>query len=744
MPEQLTGLVTKIAFHNPETGFLVLRAENESEGEFVAVGNSPLLTEGNTYTFLGEWVDHPRFGPQFKFTQAELQLPASTEGIVNYLASGLFPGVGMATAKRLVGVFGEETLKVIAEEPHRLEEVPGIGPAKAKAIAEAYSSQVQGEEAFLFLYGLGLSGGLVAKLYNHYGDSVQEVISVNPYRAAEEVEGIGFKTADKIAAHLGLPSDSPERLRAGLFYTLERAAEEGHLYLPESELLSTCSDLLGVEPERLATVLADLAQEFSLAYDYDDAGESLYYLPSLYFAERGSAGRLVSLLFAKSDPVSVDVARVVGDFEAELGFPLAPEQTQAIKASLDEKVLIITGGPGTGKTTIIRGIIQLLEGAGLQLALAAPTGRASKRLEETCYREAKTIHRLLEYAYTEQEGMVFGRNEDNPLTVDALIVDEVSMLDLPLFYSLLKALKPGTRLILVGDEDQLPSVGPGNVLRDLIASKVVPVVKLNKIFRQGETSQIVVNAHRINQGLLPETKGRGGDFFHLREADPRRVEALIKELVTERIPKTYQVDATTDIQVLSPMRRGIAGVDNLNNVLRDALNPPGPLKAELTVGSKSFRTGDKVMQTKNNYQKNVFNGDIGRITAINRESGEVVVTFADQQREVVYIRSETEELTLAYCISVHKSQGSEYPVVIFPLLTQHYVMLQRNLLYTAITRGRDLVILIGPDKALSLAVNNNRTVGRNSRLQKLLAKKARKWRVVAEETGMAQPTLTSY
>lgn len=716
MAEELTGLVTKITFHNPENGFIVLRVENPSEDEFVAVGYLPEATEGSTYTFTGEWDDHPRFGPQFKFSRAELVLPTSAQGISNYLASGLFPGVGPAIAEKLVAAFGEKTLEVIAEEPERLQEVPGIGPVKAEAITAAFARQVSGEKAFLYLYGLGLSSGLVAKLYNYYGDSVVDVISQNPYQPAEEIEGIGFKTADKIAGRLGLPSDAPSRLRVGLLFVLYEAAEDGHTFIGEQELYTAAADLLGISPELLEEILAELHQDGLVVREQVD-GAGVCYLPALYYAERGCSERLASLLLAESEPLVVDQGRIIGDFEAELGFTLAPEQVEAIKASLQHRVLIITGGPGTGKTTIIRGIIQVLEGSGLRLALAAPTGRASKRLEETCFREAKTIHRLLEYAYTENAGMAFGRHEANPIEADAIIVDEASMLDLPLFYSLLRALAPGTRLILVGDEDQLPSVGPGNVLGDLIASNVVPVVKLTKIFRQGEASQIIVNAHRINQGKLPISNNREGDFFHLPEHEPHKVLSLIVELVTKRLSNTYPLDPTQDIQVLAPMRKGIIGVENLNRVLRDALNPLSPLKPELTVGNRAFRLHDKVMQTKNNYQKNVYNGDIGKVSGVNTDSGELLVLFSDgEHREVVYTRGETEELTLAYAISVHKSQGSEYPVVIFPLLTQHYVMLQRNLLYTGITRGRQLVILIGPTKALQIAVQNNQIQKRNSLL----------------------------
>ncbi|NLY54913.1 MAG: ATP-dependent RecD-like DNA helicase [Firmicutes bacterium] len=741
----MTGLVTRVSFHNPENGFTVLRVENAAEGEFVAVGNLPEVSEGNTYTFIGDWTEHPRFGPQFKFTQAKLELPTTETEIINYLASGLFPGVGPSTAKRLVEAFGTETLNVIRDQPKRLLEVPGIGPAKAEAISKAYAEQVAGEKAFLFLYGLGLTGGLVSKLYSHYGDAVEEVITRNPYQAAEEIEGIGFRTADRIAARLGFPNDAPARIRMGLLYTLQRAAEDGHVFLTEPALLDGAAKLLELATDALVPVLDELCSEQAIIREYDPPADAVCYLPPLYYAERGSAGRLVSLLFNTAEPIQLDHQQLIGSFEAELGFELAPEQVEAIVASLSQPVLIITGGPGTGKTTIIRGIIQLLEGSGHRLALAAPTGRASKRMEETCFREAKTIHRLLEYAYTEAEGMVFGRNEDNPLEIDALIVDEASMIDLPLFYSLLRALAPGTRLVLVGDEDQLPSVGPGNVLRDLIASGVVPVVRLSKIFRQGETSQIVVNAHRINRGQMPVLNQKEGDFFHLPESEPEKVLRLILDLVTDRLPKTYQLDPTQDIQVLAPMRRGLIGVENLNTVLRDALNPPSPLKAELTLGTRTFRYLDKVMQTKNNYQKSVFNGDIGQITGVNPDTGEIIVTFSDaDEREVVYTRSEAEELTLAYCISVHKSQGSEYPVVIMPLLTQHYVMLQRNLLYTGITRGKKLVVLIGPVKALQIAVKNNRIQGRNTRLGQLLSTKAAKWSLVAQESGNIKQVITSY
>ncbi len=745
MAEELTGLVTRVSFHNPENGFTVLRVENAAEGEFVAVGNLPEVSEGNTYTFIGDWTEHPRFGPQFKFTQAKLELPTTETEIINYLASGLFPGVGPSTAKRLVEAFGTETLNVIRDQPKRLLEVPGIGPAKAEAISKAYAELVAGEKAFLFLYGLGLTGGLVSKLYSHYGDAVEEVITRNPYQAAEEIEGIGFRTADRIAARLGFPNDAPARIRMGLLYTLQRAAEDGHVFLTEPALLDGAAKLLELATDALVPVLDELCSEQAIIREYDPPADAVCYLPPLYYAERGSAGRLVSLLFNTAEPIQLDHQQLIGSFEAELGFELAPEQVEAIVASLSQPVLIITGGPGTGKTTIIRGIIQLLEGSGHRLALAAPTGRASKRMEETCFREAKTIHRLLEYAYTEAEGMVFGRNEDNPLEIDALIVDEASMIDLPLFYSLLRALAPGTRLVLVGDEDQLPSVGPGNVLRDLIASGVVPVVRLSKIFRQGETSQIVVNAHRINRGQMPVLNQKEGDFFHLPESEPEKVLRLILDLVTDRLPKTYQLDPTQDIQVLAPMRRGLIGVENLNTVLRDALNPPSPLKAELTLGTRTFRYLDKVMQTKNNYQKSVFNGDIGQITGVNPDTGEIIVTFSDaDEREVVYTRSEAEELTLAYCISVHKSQGSEYPVVIMPLLTQHYVMLQRNLLYTGITRGKKLVVLIGPVKALQIAVKNNRIQGRNTRLGQLLSTKAAKWSLVAQESGNIKQVITSY
>lgn len=710
---ELEGVVERITFYNEENGYTVARFKTATE-QLTVVGVLPNISAGESLRLGGEWTLHPTYGRQFKVETFEILPPVTVEGIERYLGSGLIKGIGPVTAKKIVATFGLETLKVIAETPERLQEVEGIGPQKAEKIRTALEEQQQIQRMMVFLRGVGITPALATKIYRHYGEQAAAVIQENPYRLADELFGVGFKTADHIAGLLGKKDPTAlERVRAGVLYFLRKETEDGHVYVPLAAFVDSVGKELAAPEEVVHRTIAALEEEKAVIVE----AKRLYLAP-FYWFERKVAAKLLKLLQMR--PADRPLL-----FPAEELKTLTFEQRLAVEKALQEGVLMITGGPGTGKTTTVRSLIRLCQLRGEKVLLAAPTGRAAKRLKEATGEEAKTIHRLLEFGYTPGSGLRYGRNENRPLEADIVIIDEVSMVDLPLFYQLLKALNPGTRLVLVGDQDQLPSVGPGSVLRDLITSNAIPLVRLQTIFRQAKESKIVTNAHRINAGKMP-TFQKASDFFFINAAAPEQIVDEIIRLVTVRLPRYLKCDPVEDIQVLSPMRKTTTGVENLNTLLQQALNPGGGAGAEVRFGERVFRRRDKVMQIRNNYGKMVFNGDLGQIVEIDPEEQVLTVAFTDEQEErlVTYAYEELDELVLAYAISVHKSQGSEYPVVVMPVTTQHYILLQRNLLYTGITRAKKMVVLVGTKKALAIAVQNNRIEDRYSWLAPTIAELA--------------------
>jgi len=709
MSEELEGVVESLLFSSEDSGYAVVRLR--SGGQVVtAVGNLTAPIPGERLRLTGHWTNHPRFGAQFAVEAYESHAPATVEGIERYLASGLIPGIGAELARRIVQAFGAETLEVLERRPERLSEVEGIGRKRAAALTSAWREQREIRKVMIFLQSYGAGPALAARIYKRYGDRSIAVVQENPYRLALDMSGVGFLTADRIARGIGIATDSPARAQAGVLHSLEETSGEGHLYYPRTALIQRCQKLLEIDREIIAAAVEELGRQGRLVIE--DRPDPAVYLPAFHAAETGIALLLTRLLAAPRDTRDMDTEKAEAWVQGQMDIVLADKQREALRTALESKVSVITGGPGTGKTTIIRALLLVLKRAGVRFLQAAPTGRAAKRMQQADGEEASTIHRLLEYSPREGE---FKRNPGNPLECQVLILDEASMIDALLMYHLLKALPPSSSLLLVGDADQLPSVGPGCVLNDVIRSDRVPVVELNEIFRQAEASQIVVNAHRINIGLMPQQE-EDGDFFFIRQENPEEVVRLILKLCRERIPARFGLDPVEDIQVLSPMHRGPAGVTNLNRVLQEALNPRA---VELAYGEQRFRPGDKVMQVRNNYDKDVFNGDIGRVEAIDPEARTVTVRYED--RRVLYEATALDEITLAYAVSVHKSQGSEFPAVIIPVLTQHYLLLQRNLLYTAVTRGKRLVILIGTRKAVAIALKNADTHERYSGLRARLA-----------------------
>ncbi|MFQ5795412.1 MAG: ATP-dependent RecD-like DNA helicase [Candidatus Bipolaricaulia bacterium] len=718
----LRGTLERIVYENEETGYTVARLSSPQHrtGLITVVGNLASATPGEHLLLEGWWTNHPKYGRQFKIEAYRTVAPTTVAGIKKYLGSGLINGIGPVMADRITNHFGLHTLEVIETDPKALKQVHGIGPKRIRLIIAAWNEQKEIQEVMLFLKTYDVSTTYAIKIYKTYGQDAISIIQENPYRLAEDIFGIGFKTADQIAARLGLAKDAPGRLRAGIEYLLYRASDEGHVYLPRSQLMDRCMEMLEVEVDKLQPALDTLVQADKLVVDEEtEAGAKAVYLTPFYYAEVGVANRMRRI---SSTTLNLHIDRDRGhsplflpDLERRVRLEYSPKQQEAIANALTCKVLILTGGPGTGKTTTVRGIIQLFDGLGLKIALASPTGRAAKRLSQATGRDAKTIHRLLGYA--PHSG--FAVNDRNPLNVDVIIIDEASMIDLTLMNNLLKAIRPTATLILIGDVDQLPSVGAGNVLRDLIDSRTVEVIELKEIFRQARHSQIITNAHRINDGKFPDlTETPHGDFRFVEEEDPQRVAVRIEAWVTERLPNDYGYDPFADIQVLSPMYRGAAGADRLNQQLQEQLNPDSGegKRIELPYVDKKFRLGDKVMQIRNNYEKEVFNGDIGRVVAVDRAQQQVQVHYPDRGR-ISYALTDLDELVLAYAITIHKSQGNEYPAVVFPLLTQHYLMLQRNLLYTAVTRAQQLVVLVGSKKAVGIAVNNDKPVRRYSKLK---------------------------
>lgn len=714
--ESITGTIEKIVYRNEENGYVIAKINIEKNEEKLAtiVGNMASVNIGETYELKGEWVNNPKYGWQFNFEHYQLILPTSLLGLKRYLGSGLIKGVGPVTADRIIKHFGSKTLEVMENDLQRLTEVEGIAEKRIKVISKSWEEQKEIKRVMIFLQSYQITTGYAVKIYKTYGNAAIEKLKENPYRLVDDVFGIGFKIADRIAQNLGIEPTSPARIKAGIKYILNELANQGHCFGVINEIIEKGSELLEVEESLVEKALDILKNDNEIIMQEDRVWLLLY-----YFAELGVSKKLIELLKFPQQLINLDVQKKIRYLEKKYDFSFAEEQKEAIQKVLLNRVLVVTGGPGTGKTTTTLGLIELFEELELKIILAAPTGRAAKRLNETTGREAKTIHRLLEYS---PKSGTFTRDAENPIRTDVIILDEVSMIDILLMNSLLKAVLPGTFLILIGDVDQLPSVGPGNLLKDIIDSETIPVVRLTKIFRQDWRSLIIVNAHRVNEGKYPIIKGeRERDFYFIEEEDPQVAAQKIINLCTVRLPSKYKIDPVDDIQVLSPMYKGEIGADNLNYSLREALNSKGK---EIKYGNYSFRVNDKVMQIKNNYDKEVFNGDIGRIKNIDVEEHILEVNF--YERKVGYDFSELNELVLAYAITVHKSQGSEYRIVIIPVMTQHYLLLQRNLLYTGITRAKEMVILIGTKKALWIAIKNNKTFHRNTSLKERLREISKK------------------
>ena len=711
--EYLRCVVERITFQNEQNGYTVLKCAERSRSDLVTVvGTMPDTHVGSVLELGGSWRADPKYGRQFVVETFSETLPATVYGIEKYLGSGMIRGIGPKYARRIVKAFGAETLQIIETDPDRLLEVEGIGRVRVERIKESWVEQKEIKNIMLFLQGHDVSTAHATRIYKTYGNESIRVVRENPYRLADDIWGIGFKTADTIAAKLGFEHDRYERLRSGLTYTLNRLADEGHCYATREQLLKTGCELLEVAEEKLRAALeemisaGDVKTEMLPPEDGAAEAQTAIYLPPFYFAEVGCARRLRQIIDSPRRIATLQESLPVSERSGKT-VAYDPVQMEAIRAAVRSKLLILTGGPGTGKTTTTMGMIAAFRAAGAKLLLAAPTGRAAKRLSEATGTEAKTIHRLLEVKPPEG----YQRNEENPLEGDVLIVDECSMIDLMLMYNLLKAVPDGMSLILVGDVDQLPSVGAGNVLRDLIESGAFPVVRLTKIFRQAQESRIILNAHRINRGQMPDiSNGKNTDFFFIERETPEAAAQEIVNLVQKRLPGYYGVPSSA-VQVLSPMQRGIVGAGNLNQLLQQAVNPG---EDGLRRGGVLFRLHDKVMQIRNNYDKEVFNGDIGEVTGIRPEDRELTVTF--DGRDTVYDVTELDELVLAYATTIHKSQGSEYPIVILPILMTHYVMLQRNLLYTGVTRAKKALVIVGTRKALGTAVHNWTVTRRNTLL----------------------------
>lgn len=702
---KLRGVVEHITYQNPENGWSVMKVKVKDYKDLVTLTGSLLdVPVGSVLLCEGQWKVDARYGQQFVVESWEEVMPATIYGIEKYLGSGLVKGIGPAYARAIVSRFGLETLDVIENDIERLLEVPRLGRKRMEKIRESWEKQKDIKEVMVFLQGYGVSTAYAAKIYRQYQKDSIKTVKENPYQLADDIWGIGFKTADSIASKIGYGNSDPRRCRSGILYTLNQLAEEGHVYAEPEQLVTTAKELLQADEEPIRKAVAGMIEAKDLIADND-----VLYLPPFYHAENGSAKRLTTLL-SESLFMAAEEAVPYGN-QPDNGIVYDEVQQAAIRQALESKVMVLTGGPGTGKTTTTQGIIAAFKSRGMQILLAAPTGRAAKRMTEATGMEAKTIHRLLEY--NPMDG--YKRNDENPLEGDVLIVDECSMIDIMLFYNLMKAIPESMRLILVGDIDQLPSVGAGNVLRDIIDSRQIPVVRLTRIFRQAQSSRIVMNAHAINAGQFPNiSNGRNTDFFFIKAEDAETIPQLIVSLVRDRLSKTYGYKPK-EIQVLTPMQRGNVGAGNLNTELQSALNPSEPA---LTRGGYTFRQGDKVMQIRNNYDKNVFNGDIGYVNAV--DTTERTLTVIYDGRLVEYDVSELDELTLAYAVTIHKSQGSEFPVVVIPVTMKHYVMLQRNLIYTGITRAKKICVLVGTTKALAYAIKQNTVSKRNTKLKERL------------------------
>ena len=720
---QLKGHIERVTFSSEETGFSICKLKVKDQRNLVAIVGTMLNPNpGEFVEVQGKWIMHPKFGNQFKIHQYKTLVPATQSGIQKYLGSGLVKGIGPVMAKRIVKKFGIKSLDIIEKDIERLDEVQGIGKKRIIMIKTAWDEQKEVRSVMLFLQSHGVSPAYAAKIFKTYGQDSINIVKENPYRLAQDIFGIGFITADNIAQKLGIEKDAPQRIEAGLEYVLHQLADKGHVCYPYKELCDKIQEMLEVEFNLVLKAVADsftadriVIEDINETIQSFQENRKLVFLKKFHVCETGISHNFKRIKNASKSIRTIDSGKAVEWIKGQIKMTLAKQQELAVKKALEEKVLIITGGPGTGKTTIINAIIKILKKAGAKILLAAPTGRAAKRMSETTWEYAQTIHRMLDYSMKKHG---FKKDNKNPLKCDVLIIDEASMIDTVLMHHLLKAVPSKATLILVGDINQLPSVGPGNILSDVIESKTFSVVTLDTIFRQAKKSLIVVNAHRINEGMFPFIpKGdKKSDFYFIQKETPEEVLSTIIELVQKRIPNEFNYDPVNDIQVLTPMHKGIAGAGNLNNELQSVLNKN---RQVLQRGNREFKVSDKVMQIKNNYDKHTYNGDIGRITDINFIDQKVMIEFYSKQVE--YDFSSLDEIIHAYAVSIHKSQGSEYPVVIIPVVIQHYILLQRNLIYTAITRGKKLVVLVGTKKALAMAIRTVKSSQRHTRLRHRLA-----------------------
>jgi exodeoxyribonuclease V alpha subunit len=715
LTETLAGTVERVTYHHDETGFAVLKVKTRGKRDLITViGHAATISAGEFVTASGVWVNDRTHGPQFKAQVLRPTAPTTPEGIERYLASGQMRGIGPAMSKRIVTAFGEATLEIIEGTPERLKEVAGIGPMRASRIVSGWAEQKAVREIMIFFHAHGVGTARAVRIFKTYGHEAIRVMTEDPYRLARDVRGIGFRSADVIAEKLGVEKTAPQRLRAGVSFALQTAMDEGHCGLPIETLLGLAERLLEVDATLIRTAVAEALKTGDVVEDTIE-DQPCVFLKGLFMAEQAIAERLLDRAVGSPPWPTIDLERALPWVESRTSKSLSTSQREAVKVVLSSKLSIITGGPGVGKTSTLDSILRILVAKGVRVALAAPTGRAAKRMNEQTGLEAKTIHRLLEVS-PKHGG--FTRNEENPLECDLLVIDETSMVDVPLMNALLRAVPGHSALLLVGDVDQLPSVGPGQVLADIIRSGRIPVVRLTEVFRQAAESRIVVNAHRINSGQMPEiTKaGDAADFYVLEIAEPEEGLSKLIEVVSKRIPRRFGLDPSRDVQVLCPMNRGVLGARNLNHELQRVLNPNPPTSVE-RFGWR-FAPGDRVMQTENDYDKEVFNGDLGSVARTDDEEGALVVDF--DGREVVYPFGELDTLVPAFATTIHKSQGSEYPAVIIPVTTQHYTMLARNLLYTGVTRGKRLVVLIGQRKAIAIAVRGGQTKRRWTKLREIL------------------------
>ncbi|WP_291997125.1 ATP-dependent RecD-like DNA helicase [Candidatus Accumulibacter sp. ACC012] len=713
--DRLAGLVERVTFHNEQNGFCVLRLKVKGERELITlIGHAPVVSPGEYASASGNWVTDREHGRQFRAVFVKIYPPTTLTGIERYLGSGMVKGIGPVYAGKLVKAFGAAVFDVIEQSPERLREIPGIGEVRARKITSGWADQKVIRSIMVFLHAHGVSTSRAVRIFKTYGQGAIEIVQENPYRLAQDIRGIGFLSADTIAQKIGIAKDSPLRAQAGISYALTEASGQGHCGLPYAELVPLAVKLLDIAESIIETAIAQEVADEVLLPDTVE-GQACVFLAPLYYAEQSIAAQIQRLKTGGTTLPAFEAEKAIPWVEQKLSIQLADSQKEAIRLALSSKLLVITGGPGVGKTTLVKSILTIMTVKGVKPLLCAPTGRAAKRLSESTGLEAKTIHRLLEINPINGQ---FKRNADNPLECDLLVADECSMIDVPLANQLLKAVATRTAMILVGDVDQLPSVGPGQFLTDLIGSGVVPVIRLTEVFRQAATSRIVRSAHQINRGVFPSLpeKGEASDFYLVAAEEPEVIAQTVVDLVQTRLPRKFEVDSIRDIQVLCPMNRGITGARGINQALQAVLNPPGEHSVD-KFGNR-FSVGDKVMQIENNYDRDVFNGDIGFVTGVDQDEEELAVAF--DGRVVIYPFGELDELVLCYATTIHKSQGSEYPVVVIPISTQHYMMLKRNLIYTGITRGKRLVVLVGQKRALAMAVNGKQVERRWSKLKERL------------------------